>query len=138
MPAATASAGGAAAAAWSGGVLTSSDRSGAWCRTACLRAGRTARRRRRRTRGGAPPSGVGARSVQGGVDRPLAGGLDLGLGLGAADPLGALDRLARLEVLVGLEEVLDLQPVELGHVVDVLQVRHPGVRRRDGEDLVVP
>ena len=43
----------------------------------------------------------------------LEGGVDLGLGLGAADPVGALDGLAGLEVLVDLEEVLDLQPVEL-------------------------
>src|SRR3954469_16826981 len=68
----------------------------------------------------------------------LEGGKDLLLGRFSADPVGALDRLARLEVLVGLEEVLDLQAVELRHVRDVLEVRHPGVGRGHGEDLVVP
>ena len=52
----------------------------------------------------------------------LEGGVDLGLGLDAADPVGALDGLAGLEVLVDLEEVLDLEPVELRDVVDVAQV----------------
>ena len=63
--------------------------------------------------------------------------LDLGLGLGAADPVGALDGLAGLEVLVDLEEVLDLQPVELRDVVDVAQVLQPRVVGRDAEHLVV-
>jgi hypothetical protein len=34
--------------------------------------------------------------------------------------------------------VLDLQAVELGHVEDVDEVGLAGVRRRNGEDLVVP
>src|SRR5690606_21352319 len=53
-----------------------------------------------------------------GLGGPLERRLDLGLGLGAADPVGALDGLAGLQVLVDLEEVLDLQPVELADVVD--------------------
>jgi len=48
-----------------------------------------------------------------------------------------LDRFARLQVLVDLKEVLDLQPVELRHVVDVLQVRHPRVACGDAQHLVV-
>ena len=67
----------------------------------------------------------------------LARALNLGLGGRAAGPLRALDRLAGLQVLVDLKEVLDLQPVKLGHVVDVLQVRLPRVARGDAEDLVV-
>jgi hypothetical protein len=63
--------------------------------------------------------------------------MDLGLGLGAADPVGALDGLAGLEVLVDLEEVLDLEPVELGDVVDVAQVLEPRVEGRDAQHLVV-
>ena len=59
------------------------------------------------------------------------GPLDLGLGLGAADPVGALDGLAGLEVLVDLEEVLDLEPVELRDVVDVAQVLQARVVGRD-------
>ncbi|GAA3163912.1 hypothetical protein GCM10020255_048390 [Rhodococcus baikonurensis] len=39
--------------------------------------------------------------------------LDLGLGLGAADPVGCLDVLVRLEVLVVDEEVLDRVELEL-------------------------
>src|SRR4051794_19883358 len=70
--------------------------------------------------------------------RPLDRGIDLGLGLRSANPLRTLDRLAGLEVLVGLEEVLDLQAVELRHVEDVGEVGLAGIRRRNGEDLVVP
>jgi hypothetical protein len=62
---------------------------------------------------------------------------DLRLGAGPALPGGALDRLARLEVLVDLEEVLDLQAVELRHVVDVADVVHAGVAGHDADDLVV-
>jgi hypothetical protein len=67
----------------------------------------------------------------------LARALHLGLGSHAAGPVRALDRLAGLQVLVDLKEVLDLQPVKLGHVVDVLQVRLPRVARGDAKDLVV-
>jgi hypothetical protein len=49
----------------------------------------------------------------------------------------ALDALARLQLLVDREEVLDLQPVELREMSDVLQVLLPRVVRRDAEDLVV-
>jgi len=66
-----------------------------------------------------------------------AGFLDLGLGLGAADPRSALDTRPGLEILVHLEEVLDLQLVELGDVPDVLQVRQPGIAGRYAEHLVV-
>jgi tetratricopeptide (TPR) repeat protein len=67
----------------------------------------------------------------------LARALHLGLGGHAVGPVRALDRLAGLQVLVDLKEVLDLQPVKLGHVVDVLQVRLPRVTRGDAKDLVV-
>src|SRR5690606_27853063 len=46
---------------------------------------------------------------------------DLVLRSGPSHPRGALDGLARLQLLVHLEEVLDLQAVELGYVVDVLE-----------------
>lgn len=69
--------------------------------------------------------------------KSLVRGLDLGLGLGAADPVGALDGLAGLQVLVDLEEVLDLQAVELRDMVDVTEVLDPGVGRRDAQQLVV-
>jgi hypothetical protein len=68
---------------------------------------------------------------------PLAAGFDLGLGGGAVRPGFGPDHLAGFEGLVDLEEVLDLEPVELGHVVDVAEVLHPRVVRRDGEHLVV-
>jgi tetratricopeptide (TPR) repeat protein len=71
------------------------------------------------------------------LDEALAGALHLRLGAGAVRPVRALDGLARLQVLVDLEEVLDLQPVEFGDVVDVLQVLLPRVVRGDAEDLVV-
>jgi hypothetical protein len=70
-------------------------------------------------------------------DQPLPALLDLGLGRGPVRPRGALDRLAWLEFLVHLEEVLDLQPVELRHVMDVAQVLLPRVGGRHGQDLVV-
>src|SRR5690606_26883595 len=88
--------------------------------------GRTARRT---TKGG---SSVAALLLE-----ALVGPLDLGLGVRAAHPVGPLDRLARLQVLVDLEEVLDLQAVELRHVVDVAQVLHARVRRRHAQQLVV-
>src|SRR5580692_2179076 len=68
----------------------------------------------------------------------LARALDLGLRGRPAGPVRALDRLAGLEVLVDLEEVLDLQPVKLGHVVDVLQVGLPRIARGHAQNLVVP
>jgi tetratricopeptide (TPR) repeat protein len=67
----------------------------------------------------------------------LARALDLGLRRRPAGPVRALDRLTGLEVLVDLEEMLDLQPVKLGDVVDVLQMRLPRVARRHAKDLVV-
>src|SRR3954470_24887988 len=91
----------------------------------------TGRTRRRAARG---PRG---RSVTALLLEALVGPLDLGLGVGAADPVGALDRLAGLQVLVDLEEVLDLQAVELGHVVNVTQVLDPRVRRGHAQQLVV-
>src|SRR5947199_8509734 len=69
------------------------------------------------------------------VPRPR--GDELRLRLGPADPARALDALAGLEILVHLEEVLDLQPVELGHVVDVAQVLLAWVVGRYAQDLVV-
>src|ERR671921_1949908 len=68
---------------------------------------------------------------------PLERRVDLGLGLGVADPLGTLDGLAGLEVLVDLEEVLDLETVELRDVLDVAQVLLAGVGGGHAEDLVV-
>jgi tetratricopeptide (TPR) repeat protein len=67
----------------------------------------------------------------------LARALNLGLGGRAAGPVRALNRLAGLQVLVDLKEVLDLQPVKLGHVIDVLQMSLPRVARGDAKDLVV-
>jgi tetratricopeptide (TPR) repeat protein len=67
----------------------------------------------------------------------LARALDLGLRGRPVGPVRALDRLTGLEVLVDLEEVLDLQPVKLGDVVDVLQMRLPRVARGHAKDLVV-
>src|SRR5690606_27173588 len=67
----------------------------------------------------------------------LVGALDLLLRVDAAGPGGALHALARLQVLVDLEEVLDLQPVELGQVVDVPQVLLARVVRGHADDLVV-
>src|SRR5665647_3444078 len=75
--------------------------------------------------------------VQPGVDGALAGPHDLRLGLGATHPVSALDGLPGLEILVDLEEVLDLEPVELAHVVDVLPPARPLVAGRDTQDLVV-
>jgi hypothetical protein len=71
------------------------------------------------------------------VDRALAGALDLGLRLGAAGPVRALDGLAGLQVLVDLEEVLDLQAVEVRHVVDVLAPGGALVTGRHAQHLVV-
>jgi hypothetical protein len=68
---------------------------------------------------------------------PLAAGFDLGFGGGAVRPGFGPHHFAGFEGLVDLEEVLDLEPVELGHVVDVPQMLHPRVLRRDGEHLVV-
>ena len=45
--------------------------------------------------------------------------MDLGLGLVSAGPRGALDALAGLQILVDLKEVLDLQTIELRHMVDI-------------------
>src|SRR6266516_3744777 len=67
----------------------------------------------------------------------LAAGLDLGLGGAPVRPRLGAYLLARLDRLVDLEEVLDLQALELGHVMDVPQVLHPGVGGRHAEHLVV-
>ncbi|MPN07007.1 hypothetical protein SDC9_154266 [bioreactor metagenome] len=64
-------------------------------------------------------------------------GADLGLGVVAGRPGGALDRLAGLEVLVDGEEVLDLQQLELGDVLEVLQVVAAVVGDRHAQHLVV-
>jgi hypothetical protein len=71
------------------------------------------------------------------VDEALARALHLRLGARPVRPVRALDGLAWLQVLVHLEEMLDLKPVKLGHVGDVLQVRHPRVTRGHAKDLVV-
>src|SRR5665648_417355 len=71
------------------------------------------------------------------VDRALAGRLDLRLRGGLVDPVGALDGLAGLQILVDLEEVLDLEPVELRHVVDVLAPGRALVAGGHAEHLVV-
>ena len=55
----------------------------------------------------------------------------------AVRPRGALDRFAGLELLVHPEEVLDLEPVEFGHVEDVLQVLPPRIGRGNAEHLIV-
>src|SRR5581483_5219202 len=87
----------------------------------------------RRARVGSPPSPLDELSH--GLDRvALLSGFDLGFRGLAVGPGLRLDRLAGLQVLVHLEEVLDLQPVELGHVVDVPQVRHPRVGGRHAQD----
>src|SRR5690349_18926006 len=52
----------------------------------------------------------------------LAAGLDLGFGGAPVGPGLGAHLLAGLYRLVDLEEVLDLQPLELGHVMDVTQV----------------
>jgi hypothetical protein len=67
----------------------------------------------------------------------LAGRLDLRLGRRTVRPPGALDRFAGLEFLVDLEEVLDLEPVEFGHVVDVLHMLPARIRRGHAKYLVV-
>jgi tetratricopeptide (TPR) repeat protein len=67
----------------------------------------------------------------------LARALNLGLGGRPVGPVRALDGFAGLQVLVDLKEVLDLQPVKLGDIVNVLQVRLPRVARGDAKDLVV-
>jgi hypothetical protein len=54
------------------------------------------------------------------LDVALAGALDLGLGGRPVGPVRALDGLTRLKVLVDLEEVLNLEPVKLRDVADVL------------------
>jgi hypothetical protein len=59
------------------------------------------------------------------------------LRLGAAHPGGALHRLTRFEVLVNLEEVLDLEPVELGNVVDVPDVLDAWIPGWNTEHLVI-
>src|SRR5690606_23571 len=105
-------------------------------RTGLARPGRATAPLTTRVRGAVGRGSV-ARRVVPGVDGALEGALDLGLGLGAADPVGALDRLAGLEVLVDLEEVLDLQAVEVGDVVDVLAPRGALVPRGDAQHLVV-
>src|SRR5699024_4993286 len=64
-------------------------------------------------------------------------GDDLLLGRVSTDPAGALDGLAGLQILVDREEVLDLQTLELIHVVNVTQVFLSWVRCRNAQQLVV-
>src|SRR5699024_392939 len=59
------------------------------------------------------------------------------LGRVSTDPAGALDGLAGLQILVDREEVLDLQTLELIHVVNVTQVFLSWVRCRNAQQLVV-
>jgi hypothetical protein len=47
---------------------------------------------------------------------------DLGLGGGPVGPGRAFDALARFQFLVDQEEVLDLQPFEVGQVVEVVHL----------------
>ena len=63
--------------------------------------------------GAATPAESLVLEVVPGVDRALAGRLDLRLRGRLVDPVGALDGLAGLQILVDLEEVLDLQLLEL-------------------------
>jgi hypothetical protein len=65
------------------------------------------------------------------------GGLDLGFGCGAVGPGRVPDALARLQRLVHGEEVVDLQPVELGYVLELAQVLLARVARGYADDLVV-
>src|SRR5580693_1972249 len=71
------------------------------------------------------------------VDQPAPGRLDLGLGVPAVGPGPSFDALARFQLLVDQEEVLDLQPVEVGQVVEVAQVFLAWVARGHAQDLVV-
>src|SRR5579859_2530291 len=82
------------------------------------------------------PLGPSRLAVVAGFGEPLAAGLDLGFGGTAVRPRLGLHRLARLDRLVDLEEVLDLQPLELRHVVDVPQVLRPGIPGRHAQHLV--
>src|SRR5580693_4574972 len=87
-------------------------------------------------------TGRGITSSSAGL-RPLAfletapGFFHLGLGGGAVGPGRVPDALARLQLLVDGEEVMDLQPVELGHVLELARVVLPRVAGRDTDDLVV-
>src|SRR5213082_613720 len=65
------------------------------------------------------------------------GRLYLGLGGGAGGPGRVPDSLARLQLFVHGEEVMDLQPVVLGHVLELAQVLLPRVAGRDADDLVI-
>ena len=115
-----------------------SGRAAARTAVACLRRPRGPRRRAaaRRARGDQVPRGPDHRAGAGPtgalVNRPrarpdrtdswprrraLTRALNLRLGGRAVGPVRALNGLAWLQVLVNLEEVLDLQAVELGHVM---------------------
>src|SRR5580693_9121187 len=72
-----------------------------------------------------------------GLGQAAPGCLHLGLGVGAVGPGRAPDALARLERLVHGEEVVDLQPVELGYVLELAQVLLPRVAGGHADDLVV-
>src|SRR5262245_32259985 len=73
----------------------------------------------------------------GAAGQPLPAGHDLRFGRLDAYPGGCLDFLAGLERLVHLKEMLDLELVEIRDVHDVPQVRHPRVRCRNAEHLVI-
>jgi len=64
------------------------------------------------------------------IPQPATRRFHLGFGVGAAGPGRVADALARLEFLVDKKEVLDLEPVELGQVMQVAQVLLSRWRRR--------
>src|SRR5215471_10204246 len=82
------------------------------------------------------PTRPGQRSLSGRT-QSLTAALNLRLGGRAVRPLDGLHHLAGLEGLVNREEVLDLRPLELGYVVNILQVFHPGICCGNAKDLVI-
>src|SRR5580700_8856504 len=72
-----------------------------------------------------------------GLPQAAPGCFDFVLGGGAVGPGRVPDALARLERLVHGEEVVDLQPVELGYVLELAQVLLPRVAGGHADDLVV-
>ncbi len=65
------------------------------------------------------------------------GRFDFGLRGDAIGPGRVVDTLAWFQLLVDGEEVVDLEPVELGHVLEFAQLLEPRVAGRDADDLVV-